>query len=166
MTMSDQVVREGKLVSLTYRIADERGVTLEQTDLPVTYIQGGLVELIGGMDKAIHGKRAGDEVELSLEPEAGFGKRDPDLVFTDDLDNVPAELRVFGAEVQMQNDQGEARIFHVTQIVEGRLTIDGNHRLAGKALKIFVRIHEVRDPIPLQQAQGLDGIERPIGRLH
>ena len=54
------------IVSLTYSIADEAGNILEQTDLPVGYIHGGHTELIGGMDEAVSGKRAGDRVELQL----------------------------------------------------------------------------------------------------
>jgi FKBP-type peptidyl-prolyl cis-trans isomerase SlyD len=146
-----EVVRVGKLVALTYSIRDEQGNILEQTDLPVTYIHGGNSELIGGMDQAVTGKAVGDEVELSLSPErSGFGPRDPELTFTDVIENVPTELRHVGAEVSMQNDAGEVRTFYVTRIVDGRLTVDGNHPFAGKHLIVNVRIHEVRDPTPAE----------------
>ena len=45
----------------------------------------------------------------------------------------------------MQNEAGEVKIFHVTRIENGRLTVDGNHPLAGKHLRVHVTIHEVRD---------------------
>ena len=122
-------------MSLTYSMGDEDGNVLEQSDLPVSYIHGGSTELIGGMDQALAGKRVGDEVELHLAPEAGFGPHDPNLTFTDDLANVPPEFRLVGAEVQMQNDAGEIKTFYVTRIEDGRLTVDGNHPLAGKALQ-------------------------------
>ncbi len=94
--MSD-IIRTGKLVSLTYSIRDERDNILEQSDLPVSYIQGGNNELIGGMDRAVEGKRAGDEAELELSPDdSGFGPYDPDLTFTDDIDNVPPAVSSFG----------------------------------------------------------------------
>jgi FKBP-type peptidyl-prolyl cis-trans isomerase SlyD len=142
-----EVVRAGKLVALTYSIRDEQGNILEQTDLPVTYIHGGNNELIGGMDQAVTGKSVGDELQLRLSPEqSGFGSHDPELTFTDMIDNVPPELRHLGAEVNMQNDAGEVRTFYVTRIEDGRLTVDGNHPFAGKHLTVNVRIHEVRDP--------------------
>lgn len=145
--MSDPTVRDGKLVSLTYSIRDDADRILEQTDLPVSYIQGGSQELIGGMDRAVLGKRAGDEVEIRLSAaDNGFGARDPTLTFTDDLDNVPPDFRRVGAEVAMESDTGEVRTFIVTRIENGRLTVDGNHPFAGKDLRILVRIHEVRDP--------------------
>jgi FKBP-type peptidyl-prolyl cis-trans isomerase SlyD len=151
--MTDSVV-DGKHISLTYVIKDVSGETLEQSELPVTYIQGGHSELIGGMDDALRGKRAGDEVELNLTPaESGFGEFDPDLTFTDDLDNVPAEYQRIGAEVQMQSDAGDVRTFYVTRISDGQLTLDGNHPLAGKHLVVRVRIIEVRDPTAAEARQ-------------
>jgi FKBP-type peptidyl-prolyl cis-trans isomerase SlyD len=38
------------------------------------------------------------------------------------------------------------KTFYVTRIGEETLTIDGNHPLAGKSLKVQVQIREVRDP--------------------
>lgn len=163
--MSDQVIRDGKLVSLTYSIADAQGNVIEQTDLPVSYIHGGRNELIGGMDQAVAGKRAGDTAELVLSPQDGFGPRDPDLTFTDDIDNVPPQFRFLGAEVPMQSESGEVRTFYVTRIENDRLTVDGNHPLAGRPLRVMVRIREVRDPT--QQELTRDGLSCAApGRLH
>jgi FKBP-type peptidyl-prolyl cis-trans isomerase SlyD len=82
---------------------------------------------------------------MTVSPEDGFGEYNPDLTFTDDIDNVPHEFRQLGAEVQMQNDAGEVKSFYVTKIENGRLTVDGNHPMAGKSLKVRVKIVEVRD---------------------
>jgi FKBP-type peptidyl-prolyl cis-trans isomerase SlyD len=142
--MADSI-QPGKYVTLTYAIRDLEGNLLEQNDLPVSYIYGGDMVLIGGMDAAIRGKKAGDEVEFDVSVEEGFGAWDPNLTFTDDIDNVPPEFRQLGAEVQMQNEEGEVKSFFVTKIEKGQLTVDGNHPLAGKALRVRVNIHEVRE---------------------
>jgi len=145
--MSDTTITEGKLVALTYSIRDASGSILEQTDLPVSYIQGGANELIGGMDRAVVGKRAGDELDFELTPESsGFGEHDPSLTLTDDIENVPPELRSVGAEVRMQSESGDERTFYVTRIENGKLTVDGNHPFAGKHLTVHVRITDVREP--------------------
>lgn len=143
--MPSTVIKPGKYVSLTYTISDTDGNLMEQNDIPVSYIHGGESELIGGMDRAVLGKCAGDKVEMTLSPEDGFGPHDPNLTFTDDLENVPPQFRRVGAEVQMQNDEGEIKTFYVSKIENGKLTVDGNHPLAGKALKVSVKILEVRD---------------------
>ena len=154
--MSEQAIKNGKLVSLVYRICDRSGNVLEQSDLPVSYIHGGHNELIGGMDKAVSGKRAGDRVELELDSDQAFGPLDPDLTFTDAIDNVPPQLRRIGAEVQMQNDSGDVKTFYVTKMQGGKLTVDGNHPLAGKELHVKVEIKEVRDPTEQELMQ--DGV--------
>ncbi|MEW8506677.1 MAG: FKBP-type peptidyl-prolyl cis-trans isomerase [Candidatus Thiodiazotropha sp.] len=143
--MSKETIQNGKFVSLTYSISDPDGNLLEQSDLPVSYIHGGETELIGGMDRAVAGKRQGEEISLTIPPVAAFGEYDPELIFSDDIENVPAQFRQLGAEVQMQNDDGEVKSFFVTRMENGRLTVDGNHPLAGKTLVVKVKILEVRD---------------------
>ena len=143
--MTTELIQDGKYVSLTYSIYDDKGTILEHSDLPVGFILGGAQELIGGMDAAIRGKSVGDEIDFDLAPEAGFGSHDPDLTFTDDINNVPPQFRQIGAEVRMQSEAGEVKIFYVTRIENGRLTVDGNHPMAGKCLRVHVRIHEVRE---------------------
>jgi len=143
--MSNESIKTGKFVSLTYSISDTAGNILEQSDLPVNYIHGGETELIGGMDKAVAGKGVGDEVLIKISPDQGFGEHDPDLTFTDDIENVPPEFRQLGAEVQMQNEKGEVKSFFVTSIENGKLTVDGNHPLAGKNLEVKVKILVVRN---------------------
>jgi len=162
--MTDQTVSPGKFVSITYTMRDADGKVLEQSDLPVSYIHGGSTELIGGMDRALAGKRVGDEVEMSVPAGDAFGPHDPDLTFTDDLANVPPEFRFVGAEVPMQNDAGDARTFYVTRIEDGRLTVDGNHPLAGKPLQVRMTVREVRDPTPAEVAQDRAG--PPASGLH
>ncbi|MBB1091985.1 peptidylprolyl isomerase [Rhodopseudomonas palustris] len=155
------VITTGLYVALTYHIRDQHGRVLEQTDLPVHYIHGGDTELIGGMDSALVGCSAGDEIEFELTPaDSGFGDHDPQLVFTDDLDNVPPQFRHVGAEVLMESDDGESRIFYVTAIADGKLTVDGNHPLAGQHLIVTVRVVEVRPPRPD------DLLETAGARLH
>lgn len=146
--MSDEVVCNGKYVSLSFTILGPAGDMVEQHGLPVGYVYGSDTQLIGSMDSAIAGKKAGDVVTLTIPPAEGFGERDESLIFTDDLKNVPEEFRQLGAEVPMQNDRGESRTFYVTSIENGELTVDGNHPLAGKDLQVTVRIHEVRDVLP------------------
>lgn len=144
--MPKEIIQPGKFVSLTYRISDADENLLEQNDIPVNYIHSGEKELIGGMDRAVLGKAAGDLVEMDVSPEEGFGEADPNLTFTDDLENVPPQFHQVGAEVEMKNESGDVKTFYVTKIEDGKLTVDGNHPLAGKNLKIRVKILEVRAP--------------------
>jgi FKBP-type peptidyl-prolyl cis-trans isomerase SlyD len=100
------------------------------------------------MDKQLEGKQAGDKVSFDVTPDQGFGEKDPALTFTDDVNNVPPQFRQIGAEVQMQSEDGDIKSFFVTEIEDGKLTVDGNHPLAGKHLTVSVKILVVRNAVP------------------
>ncbi|HEY9052007.1 MAG TPA: FKBP-type peptidyl-prolyl cis-trans isomerase, partial [Gammaproteobacteria bacterium] len=123
--MSDQRVRKNKVVQFTYSIADENGNIVEQVDLPVNYVHGATqMGLIERVERALEGCRIGETIEVTLPPEEGFGRHDPDLTFSDDIENVPPQFRHVGAQVEMMNDSGESKSFVVTKIEDGKLTVD------------------------------------------
>jgi FKBP-type peptidyl-prolyl cis-trans isomerase SlyD len=145
LPMSGDCVAKDKLISLTYRIVDAAGNLLEQVDVPVRYIHGGKSDLIEKIQTALEGHCVGEQVQVTVEPEDAFGEHDPLLTYTDELENVPQEFRRVGAEVEMQNEQGDTKTFVVSRIKDGKLTVDGNHPLAGKVLTFHVKIEGVRD---------------------
>lgn len=155
--MSDQYVARNKAVFFTYSITDDQGNVLEQNDLPMGYIHGAESGIIGKVEAALEGHKTGDTVEVRLNPEEGFGPRDPALTYTDDLENVPDEYRQLGAEVQFQNEGGEVRTFVVTNIADGKLTLDGNHPFAGKDLIFNVKVTEIRDATEDEIREGRPG---------
>lgn len=151
----DLVVQSGMVVYITYSIVDMAGNVVEQHDLPVGYVQGGNSGLLPSIESAMVGKRAGDRVEVILPPEDAFGLPDPDLSFTDDIENVPPQFRRVGAQVQMANEAGEAKIFYVTSIEDGKLTVDANHPLAGQNAICVVNIRDVREATPQEMLSGM-----------
>jgi len=46
---------------------------------------------------------------------------------------------------EVSNEAGDSRLFRVTRIEDGRLTVDGNHPLAGCTLVFRLGVVEVRD---------------------
>lgn len=143
--MTDQAVAKNKVVYITYSIVDERGAVVEQRDMPIGYVHGGNSGIFEQVEDALEGHKAGDKVEVSLPPEQGFGPHDPTLAFTDDIENVPEEFRYVGAEVELQNENGEAMMFRVSLIEDGKLTVDANHPFAGKTVTFFVDVVNVRN---------------------
>ncbi len=144
--MSDQCVEKNKHVMFSYTIVDvNSGEVLEQVEIPMGYIHGGEQRMFDKVEKAMEGCKVGDEIEVELSPEESFGPADPELIFTDSLENVPPQFHRVGAEVEFQNDQGEVKSFTVTKIEDGLLTIDGNSPLVGKTLQFKVMIHDIRD---------------------
>ncbi len=143
--MSELTIEKGRLVEFTYSIVDNRGAVVEQIDLPVNYIHGEDSGMYDKIENAIEGHKAGETISVSLTPEDGIGTPDPSMIFTDDLDNVPEEFRHIGAEAEFQNDSGETKTFRVSKIENGKVTLDGNHPLAGQTIEFLVNILHVRE---------------------
>ncbi|MEZ5541142.1 MAG: peptidylprolyl isomerase [Pseudomonadota bacterium] len=160
--MSAQFVERNKVVTFTYSISDEAGTVLEQSDLPISYVHGGPHDLFEKVEQELEGSVVGDTVEVELTPEEGFGVHDPDLTYTDDLENVPSEFRHVGAEVEMMNDQGDTRTFTVTHIEDGKLTVDGNHPMAGKTILFHIRVTAIRDATPDEILNGVEPMHAPV----
>ncbi len=161
--MTEEKVARNKVVYVTYSIIDQSGNVFEQSDVPVGYVHGGNSPLFEKIEKTLDGHRVGDQVEVSLNPSEGFGPHDPNLTFTDDIENVPHEFRRIGAEVELQNEQGESMMFRVSRIADGKLTVDANHALAGQTVKFVVNVANIRDAsmdeivngLPFDQSQSL-----------
>ena len=160
--MGDQIVGNNKVVSFTYSIVDASGELLEQSDLPITYVHGGKHDLF---DKVVHeldGCVIDDTVDVTLTPEEGFGALDPELTYTDVIDNVPEEFRHLGAEVEMMNEQGDSKTFVVTHIEDGKLTVDGNHPMAGKVITFHIKVTDIRDASVEEIQNGIEAMQSPV----
>ncbi len=154
--MSAQKICRNKAVQFTYTITDDKGNVVEQVDLPVNYVHGASsMGLIESIERAMEGCVVGDSFEVELPPADGFGEYDPDLTFTDDLENVPPQFRKIGAQVEMANGEGETKTFTVSNIEGDKLTVDGNHPLAGKTAFFKVKILDIRDATPDEIRNGI-----------
>ncbi len=147
-------VTQHALVYITYSILDERGMVVEQHDIPVGYVQGARSGILPAIESAVAGRKVGDRVEISLAPEEGYGLRDESLVFVDDLENVPPQFRRLGAEVLFENEAGETKPFYVTKIEDGKVTVDGNPSLAGQRVTCLVNVIDIREATPEEIRNG------------
>ncbi len=138
-------IGKDKVVSLTYTLLDERREVFEQVEIPVSYLHGHGNGLFEKVERILEGRRAGDSIEVTLTPDEGFGPHNPSLSFTDDLENVPPDLRYVGARLEAQNARGENMNFIVTKIENGKLTVDANHPLAGQTVHFNLSVRDVRD---------------------
>ena len=162
--MSEQRVSANKAVHFTYFIIDQSGDQVEHSDVPIGYIHSSTSSILPKLGESMDGHAVDDVIEVSVSAEEGFGPHRPELTFTDDIANVPEQFHHVGAEVEMQNDEGEVKKFRVSAIENGKLTIDGNHPFAGQAIKFTVTITEIRDASNEEIASGqvADG---PFGPL-
>jgi FKBP-type peptidyl-prolyl cis-trans isomerase SlyD len=62
----------------------------------------------------------------------------------------------------MMNDQGDSRKFTVTRIADGKLTVDGNHPMAGKIITFRIKVIDIRDATPEEIANGVEAMAMPV----
>ena len=165
--MSEQIISKGKAVHFTYSITtDSDGNVMEQSDIPIGYVHGGYSELIDKVEAALEGCSVGDSIDVPLSKDESLWAYDPTLTFTDAVDNVPEQFRHIGAQVEMANDGGETKTFIVTEIKDGKLTVDGNHPLAGKEITFHVTVKTIRDATAEEIRKGRPDDDLPSGMLH
>jgi FKBP-type peptidyl-prolyl cis-trans isomerase SlyD len=145
-------IDQGALVSLDVVMYDAQGNLLERSDEPLVYLHGH-DDIFPAVEQALSGKEAGAHVALQLEPEQAFGDYDPALVLLMPLENLGDGVEV-GMRVEGEGSGTPGRIFTITDIAEGMAVLDGNHPLAGLALRFDMTVIDVRGATPeeLEQA--------------
>ena len=114
-----------------------------------SYLHGGYGGLLAGLERALEGKQAGDTVHLQLEPEDAFGEYDADLVRLE-----PAERYGEGIAPGMEVEE-DGSLYLVTDVAEGKVVLDGNHPLAGMALRFSLEVLAVRTANPEEIRRGV-----------
>jgi FKBP-type peptidyl-prolyl cis-trans isomerase SlyD len=139
------------VVSLQWTLKDTLGETLDELGEPVEFYVGG-DDLLSKIEESLMGYCAGAQLKLHLEPEEAFGDYDEMLVFLEKRDLYPKELEE-GMTIEGHalppgcNPQAPKDIFYtVTEIYPEHVVLDGNHPLAGIALRIQLTVTGVRAP--------------------
>lgn len=150
------------VVALTWTLKDTLGDVLDELDEPVEFLLGG-DDLLVKIEEALQGHEAGDALELHLEPEHGFGDYDENLVFLEPRNIFPAELEeglTFDGAALPEGASGDMPqdfIYTVTEIYPEHVVLDGNHPLAGIAIRLAIKIDSVRDATEDEIGQGTMG---------
>jgi FKBP-type peptidyl-prolyl cis-trans isomerase SlyD len=151
--MDSVAVGRNTVVSLQVEMRDAQNELLQGTDAPLTYLHGGYGGLLEALERALEGLREGDEVKLQLEPDQAFGDYDAELVRVEPVERYGEGLQA-GMQVEEELD-GESRIYIVTDVAAGKAVLDGNHPLAGMALRFFLKVLSVRTATPEEISQGV-----------
>lgn len=137
-------VTANTVVTLRYKVSDVATQKLiDEGRDPMVYLHGGYDNTFPKIEAALEGKESGFQATLNLQPEDAFGARDESLVRTIPKSEFPPGVKV-GGQLEGRNDKGEPHIFNVMKIKGPQVILDGNHPLAGKALKFSFTVTEVR----------------------
>jgi FKBP-type peptidyl-prolyl cis-trans isomerase SlyD len=143
--MSD-TIQENKLVELTYKVTDAKtGDVLSDVQFPLGYVHGTTSVLSSTVTDELEGKQVGDVIEVPIDCNEIYGRRDNSLVFVDLVENVPEAYREVGTKVIMESDNGKTKTFYVTKNDGKRVTIDGNSPMCGRNALFTLKILSVRE---------------------
>jgi FKBP-type peptidyl-prolyl cis-trans isomerase SlyD len=139
-------VAKDSMVSIHYTLKDDSDQVLDSSEGrdPLDYIQGAS-QIIPGLETALEGKGAGEELSVVIQPEEGYGTRDEDLVYEvprsefEDIEDIQV-----GMQFRVGTDQGPL-VMTVAGIEDDMINLDGNHPLADVRLSFEVAIVSVRE---------------------
>lgn len=136
-------IEKNTAVTLRYKVTDLQGKLLEESTEPMVYLHGGYDNTFPKLETTLDGQVSGFQTLLELQPEDAFGLRDDNLVQTIPKTQFPAGVKV-GGQLQTQGADGHAQVFTVMKIKGDTVLLDGNHPMAGKALRLAVTVIDVR----------------------
>ena len=102
------------------------------------------------MEEALAGHAPGEELQLQLEPEHAFGEYKPELVCFEDRklfpDPVEPGMAFEGLPAGAATPGMPAdALYVVTEVYPSHVVLDGNHPLAGLALRLKIKVRDVRE---------------------
>ena len=159
-------IKKNTVVTMDYHLRDDENTVIDSSgdSGPFPYLHGA-GGIIPGLESAMEGKKAGDNVKVRIPPEEGYGERDDSL-----LQSVPREnfqgiddISV-GMQFQTPMEDGSQQVVTVMTVDDKQITVDGNHPLAGVPLNFDVTVVDVRDATDEELEHG--HVHGPGGHEH
>jgi FKBP-type peptidyl-prolyl cis-trans isomerase 2 len=104
----------------------------------------GAGQMIAGFDAGVVGMQVGEKKTIQIDPEHGYGHKDPNAMVEFPSSNVPEGMKVeVGMKLNLQNQYGQPVPVVVTEVREDVIIMDANHFLAGQDLVFDVELVEI-----------------------
>lgn len=148
------------VVALTWTLKDTLGEVLDELEEPVEFLVGA-DDLLAKIEEALQGHEPGARVDLHLEPEEAFGDYNEQLVFLEPRALFPEVLEegmTFEGLPAGANEQAPRDVLYtVTEIYPEHVVLDGNHPLAGIAIRLNLKVEAVREATEEEIGRGSAG---------
>ena len=139
-------IADRTVATFHYTLTDAEGKVIDssQGGQPLSYLHGA-GNIVPGLERELEGRQQGDKLEVTVQPEDGYGMPNPAMVQV-----VPRQafqgvddLEV-GMQFQAQTPQGALPVV-IAKLEGDEVTVDANHPLAGQVLHFAVEVTDVRD---------------------
>lgn len=158
-------IEPNSVVTLHYTLKDNDGTVIDKSnDGSFLYLHGAM-NIIPGLENALAGKVAGDELSVTVAPEEGYGVKDPAHIQEVQKEMFEGNENIeVGAQFHAQGPDGQAVVVTVTEVKDDVVVIDGNHALAGVDLNFDVKVVGVREASEEEISHG--HVHGPHGHDH
>jgi FKBP-type peptidyl-prolyl cis-trans isomerase SlyD len=150
------------VVALTWTLKDTLGEELDILDEPAEFLIGGN-DLLPLIEEALQGHATGATLNLHIEPEQAFGDFNDQLIFLEPRALFPKELEagqlIEGSALPLGCNPAAPKdaLYAVTDIYPEHVVLDGNHPLAGIAIRISMKVESVREATEEEIGRGSTG---------
>ena len=139
------IIQDNLVVTLDYSLIVEDEL-LESTEdgEPIQFIQG-MGQIIPGLENALYGLKIGDQKQVVILPEEGYGEYDPESIQEAKKDEFSEEVPLdIGTFLDLEDDEGDILSAQIIEADEHTVTLDFNHPLAGKTLTFEITVTDIR----------------------
>ena len=141
--MSNETIQDGLIVSLAYTLTVEDEVIEEATEEdPLDYLHGA-ENIVPGLEEALKGKRVGEKLSITLQPQDAYGDYDEDDMELISHEDMPEDIEV-GMELMLEDEMGNFFEVTIKEIRDDGVLLDFNYPLAGKVVTYDVEIISIR----------------------
>jgi FKBP-type peptidyl-prolyl cis-trans isomerase SlyD len=168
--VSDFTIQPNTYVTLDYELRDEDGELIDASEgnggEPIRYVHGyGM--LVPGLEAALSGLRSGDERDVVVPADAGYGEYDDSLVLEIERDQLPEPRAVqVGDEFVAESPEGDEIAMNVVEVHDDRVVVDANHPLAGMTLRYLVKVVDVRPATEAEIERAASDLDEAHEHVH
>lgn len=143
--MATDRIEKNVVVGIDYRLTLDDGTLVDSTEDrgPMEYLHGH-GNLIPGLEQALDGLEVGADLKVMFPPDEGYGKHEPDKIVEVTKEQLGFEPEV-GTVVAARLPDGREQHLLIAEIEDDKVTLDGNHPLAGQNLHFEVEVASMRE---------------------
>jgi FKBP-type peptidyl-prolyl cis-trans isomerase SlyD len=170
VALSEATIQPNKHVVLDYELRDEEGDLLDASagegGQPIQYVHGyGM--LVPGLEAALVGLRTGDERDIVVPAESGYGEYDEELLLEVERSEFPDPTKVeVGDEFVAESPAGDEIPMTVVEVKDDAVVVDANHPLAGMTLRYSVKVRDVREATEREIGEAAAALDEAHEHVH
>lgn len=157
-------IEANRYVTLKCELKNDAGDRLDEGDEPIEYVHG-YSTLVPGLEAGLVGLQTGDQKEIVVPANLGFGEHDDELVMEIERGEFPEQIAA-GDEFIAESEEGEEVTMRVVEVRDDAVIVDANHPFAGQTLHYQVKVEEVREATDEEIAEAATAYEEGEGHVH